>query len=509
MDLLLDVITSINKYGNATVHIDNYNVSFEFLANKGDHIYIRLYKDEYSAYAVPLEDGLHLLAYLVFYSLNYDQRDQDITYVTYDQESRKKVSKVAINELYQQINNMLLIDQDYISQLANNANNSAAFYDTIVRHGKYVDIKKTYSVRTILDLLIKQHTAFSHLLNNQIDKNNIEIDIDKDTQRKNKIELQLFKNKFKAPSGNKNIEYTILNEQGFLLSPYIIDENIRILEMGILSQNKSTILIGNSGVGKTSIVEGLSYLIQHQNVSKALRNIKILKVDATCIEDTFYNSDIQEEIGTLVDYLNNNRNVILFIDSLKEFNEKGNSNNFLFDMLIPYIKKYHFKVIACVTRNNKDGKYLDDPIIFPLDKPTFIDEKEFQIFYIQEPNNLQLIEIIKTAIAKLEKVTNIKWLLDEQTTMDIINILVTTTIPRNRNIENSHNNPDLSITILENAFALAILDEKEYITVEHVIEALKNSELIIERACNEAIKKLNAKADKDLPKIIKLSPYKN
>ena len=87
----------------------------------------------------------------------------------------------------------------------------------------------------------------------------------------------------------------------------------------ILSRRKKNnpVLIGDPGVGKSAIVEGLALSIMHRKVSRVLFDKRVVSLDmASLVAGTKYRGQFEERIKAVIDELSNNPDVILFIDEI-------------------------------------------------------------------------------------------------------------------------------------------------------------------------------------------------
>ena len=95
------------------------------------------------------------------------------------------------------------------------------------------------------------------------------------------------------------------------------DEEIKKLILILLSPEKSPVLTGKAGIGKTAIVEGLSYRIQTRTVPDALLNCKIYKINTSSLLGTYEHDGIEEsKLQLLINEILGNKNIILFIDEI-------------------------------------------------------------------------------------------------------------------------------------------------------------------------------------------------
>jgi ATP-dependent Clp protease ATP-binding subunit ClpC len=89
--------------------------------------------------------------------------------------------------------------------------------------------------------------------------------------------------------------------------------------MEILSRRKKNnpVLIGEPGVGKTAIVEGLAQLIAEGKCPDSLRDYRVLSLDmAAVIAGTKYRGQFEERLKAVMNEISQNKNIILFIDEL-------------------------------------------------------------------------------------------------------------------------------------------------------------------------------------------------
>ncbi|MFM8485138.1 MAG: AAA family ATPase, partial [Bacteroidota bacterium] len=127
------------------------------------------------------------------------------------------------------------------------------------------------------------------------------------------------KEKSKTPVlDNFGRDITKLAEEG-KLDPIIGREREIERVSQILSRRKKNnpILIGEPGVGKTAIVEGLALRIQQKKVSRTLFNKRLVMLDlAALVAGTKYRGQFEERIKAIMTELERHRDVILFIDEI-------------------------------------------------------------------------------------------------------------------------------------------------------------------------------------------------
>ena len=107
-----------------------------------------------------------------------------------------------------------------------------------------------------------------------------------------------------------------LTSTDYITDPAIArDEEIKQIILTLLTPEKSALLVGKPGIGKTAIVEGLAYRIKNKNVPEILQNKEIIKINITSLIGSAINEGLKENrIDLLVQELNLRKDVIIFID---------------------------------------------------------------------------------------------------------------------------------------------------------------------------------------------------
>ncbi len=134
----------------------------------------------------------------------------------------------------------------------------------------------------------------------------------------------------------------------------------------ILSRRKKNnpVLIGEPGVGKSAIVEGLAIRITENNVSRVLFNKRIVTLDmASVVAGTKYRGQFEERMKSIINELQDNPNVILFIDEIHTIIGAGGASGSLdaSNMLKPALARGEIQTIGATTLNEyrqhieKDG----------------------------------------------------------------------------------------------------------------------------------------------------------
>lgn len=167
------------------------------------------------------------------------------------------------------------------------------------------------------------------------------------------------------------------------------EEISRVIQTLSRKTKNSPLLLGEAGVGKTAVVEGLALKIASGEAPEFLRNKKIFSLDlAGVLSGTKYRGDFEERLKTAIDYAINERDIILFIDEIHNIVGAGSTGDSSFDVanfLKPVLARGELSIIGATT-NEEYTKYIE--------KDTAL-ERRFQPISIKEPSVDVAIEILR------------------------------------------------------------------------------------------------------------------
>ncbi|HEU4715526.1 MAG TPA: ATP-dependent Clp protease ATP-binding subunit [Candidatus Saccharimonadales bacterium] len=160
------------------------------------------------------------------------------------------------------------------------------------------------------------------------------------------------------------------------------------------------VLIGEPGVGKTAIVEGLAQRIAREDVPDHLLDKRVIQLDlAAMIAGTKYRGEFEERLKKVVDELREQKNTIIFIDELHLLVGAGAAEGALdaANMLKPALARGELHLIGATTL---------DEYRKHIEKDTAL-ERRFQTIMVPEPNFRDTIAIIKGLRSYYEKYHNV------------------------------------------------------------------------------------------------------
>ena len=166
------------------------------------------------------------------------------------------------------------------------------------------------------------------------------------------------------------------------------EKEINALEEILCRRTKNNpLLIGDPGVGKTAIVEGLATLIENNAVTNKLINKKIISLDmASAVAGTKYRGEFEERMKKILDEIEKHEEIILFIDEIHTMIGAGGAEGAIdaSNILKPALARGKIRCIGATT-NDEYKKH------FEKDKAL---ERRFQIINIKEPSILETKNIL-------------------------------------------------------------------------------------------------------------------
>jgi ATP-dependent Clp protease ATP-binding subunit ClpC len=227
---------------------------------------------------------------------------------------------------------------------------------------KYLDIphivlsilSKKNNVNTILKTMKVTYKEYQKEVKKHIVQNAIEpMDNDEDAFKKNKKNTKNGKTNATPILDNFSTDLTKRASEGKIDPVIGRDETIqRVAQILARKKKNNPVLIGDPGVGKTTIVEGLALKIINGDAPRTLLDKRIISLDVTSlVAGTKYRGQFEERIKGIVDELLEVDNVILFIDELHTIVGAGNASGSMdaANVLKPALARGDIQVIGATT----------------------------------------------------------------------------------------------------------------------------------------------------------------
>ena len=169
----------------------------------------------------------------------------------------------------------------------------------------------------------------------------------------------------------------------------------RVIQVLCRRTKNNPVLIGEAGVGKTAIVEGLAQEISSGNVPEILRDKKVITLDlALMVAGTKYRGQFEERIKAVMDEIKRSKNVILFIDELHTIVGAGSAEGAMdaSNIIKPALSRGEMQCVGATTLNEY-RKYIEKDAAL---------ERRFQQVKVEAPSVEQAIQILKGLRGKYE-----------------------------------------------------------------------------------------------------------
>ena len=169
----------------------------------------------------------------------------------------------------------------------------------------------------------------------------------------------------------------------------------RVIEILSRRTKNNPCLIGEPGVGKTAVVEGLAQMIKENNVPEILKNKRVVSLDiASMIAGAKYRGDFEERLKKSLQEIKAANNVILFIDEIHTIVGAGAAEGAMdaANILKPLLSRGEIQVIGATTLNEY-RKYIEKDSAL---------ERRFQSVIVEEPSIEDTIQILKGLKDKYE-----------------------------------------------------------------------------------------------------------
>ena len=276
------------------------------------------------------------------------------------------------------------------------------------------------------------------------------------------------KNNFQALNQYGN-DLTKKAEDG-VLDPVIgrAEETDRLIEILSRRTKNNPCLIGEPGVGKTAVIEGLAQKIINGNIPENLKSKRVITLDITSmVAGAKYRGDFEERVKKCLNEVKKAQDIILFIDEIHTIVGAGAAEGAIdaANILKPLLARGEIQVVGATTIKEY-RKYIEkDPAL----------ERRFQPVYINEPTKEDSIERLKGIRDKYEAHHNVK----------ITDNAIIAAVELSARYINDRFLPDKAIDLIDEASAKIKL--KSFVEPEY----LKNMEKNLERIIKEKEEAIN------------------
>ena len=169
----------------------------------------------------------------------------------------------------------------------------------------------------------------------------------------------------------------------------------RVIQILCRRTKNNPVLLGEAGVGKTAIVEGLAQEIAAGNVPELLRDKRVITLDlALMVAGTKYRGQFEERIKAVMDEIRRSKNVILFIDELHTIVGAGSAEGAMdaSNIIKPALSRGELQCVGATTLNEY-RKYIEKDAAL---------ERRFQTVKVEAPSVDEAIQILRGLRPKYE-----------------------------------------------------------------------------------------------------------
>lgn len=262
-----------------------------------------------------------------------------------------------------------------------------------------------------------------------------------------------------------------LTKKMYITNPAIAREDeIKRAIVILLTPEKSALLVGKPGIGKTAIVEGIAYLIQKNEIPNALRGYRIIRLNAPTLLGTMTVDNREVLVANqLIEELKRAEKTILFIDEIHMLiGDKSAGPMDLANILKSGLDRGDIKIIGATTSVEYQNYILKDRAFL----------RRFEKIDVLEPTADVTVKILMGTIPKIEKQTGVKMKYNSYVTELLVKAVVSATTEFKRVYGIAAMYPDVALSVLSQAFSNALYNNKTEVDVVDFYNAIKSSRKI-------------------------------
>ena len=273
----------------------------------------------------------------------------------------------------------------------------------------------------------------------------------------------------------------VLTDKKYITNPAIArDEEINKMILTLITPDKSALLVGKPGIGKTALVEGLAYRIHTNQVPEVLKGWRIIKINLPALLGKMLVNGVEvSKLQLLINEIDNIDKTILFIDEvhLLVAHNNGAVDLDFANMLKPYLDRGRILMIGATTSEEYEQYILRDR--------AFV--RRFIKIDIEEAQGDDVVKILEGTYPKFEQQMGVRVAYTEFQRERIFKWIVEHTSEFKRVYEVQNRYPDICLTIVSSAFSFALFENSPVVTMKHFYLAMKNTTTIYEDSKKKAI----------------------
>ena len=258
-----------------------------------------------------------------------------------------------------------------------------------------------------------------------------------------------------------------LTDVTYITNPAVArDDEIKKLILVLLTPEKSAVLVGKPGIGKTAIVEGLAYRIQNNDVPNALIGYEVYRINTTALINT---NGEENRVLNLVEELKQREKIILFIDEIHTL--IGNDAQGALDLANMFkegLSRGSIKMIGATTTYEYEKYIMRDKAFL----------RRFEKIDVSEPTEEMTVQILLQNLPKHEKQTGVVLPYTDFIKEKIMKFIVEMTTEFNRVYEISSRYPDIALVILRQCFSNAIYENRKTINFKNIYDAIRTTKAV-------------------------------
>ena len=268
------------------------------------------------------------------------------------------------------------------------------------------------------------------------------------------------------------------------------EEIERIVQILARRTKNNPLLVGESGVGKTAIAEGLAHLLNEKEVPEFLQESTLYSLDiGALIAGTKYRGDFEKRLKSVLSFLDNENNPILFIDEIHTIIGAGSASGGSLDvsnLLKPALGKGKLRCIGSTTFQEYRGVFNQNQAL----------SRRFQKIDVMEPSVEDCVKILEGLKGNYESHHNVKYSYES----------INTAVSLSKRFLNDRFLPDKAIDLIDEAGALLNIGRKnsKQITVNqnHIEKTISKISKIPEQTISSQESTNLQKLESDLKTVI-------